>query len=174
MLFAARRMTGFLLFAGMSMVILAAIVLLPAYASATRTRYRLACDRARIADTKKLIAARERQIAALPGDPVLTKRLAMRQLGLFPSDEIVVFDLDDGQEESDMIHVPPHPRPSPPSGRLIRTAAKLQSPPMRRGLLLLAGAAIATAMFLFGPPETYRGNEPASHRRKRSLTTHAR
>jgi hypothetical protein len=50
-----------------------------------------------------------------------------------------------------------HPRPRPPRGWMVRAAARAADPATRRGLLLLAGAALAAALFLFAPRERRDG-----------------
>ena len=151
------RMVGFCLLAGVSLAILAAVLLLPEYARLAWARHELAGWEAAVADKRAQIAANERLEAALPLDPVLTKRLAMNQRGLLPADEVVVLDVAGGRPlPPAVVHPPRHPRPTAPSGWLMRAAQRMSRPPLRRGLLLLAAVAMLAAMFLFGPREKRR------------------
>ncbi|MGB2823324.1 MAG: hypothetical protein WBF17_20245, partial [Phycisphaerae bacterium] len=81
---AAGRMVGFCLLAGAALAIFAAATLLPEYARVLHADYALARQEAVNADLKALIEANDRLIAALPDNPVLAKRLAMNQFGLWP------------------------------------------------------------------------------------------
>jgi hypothetical protein len=157
LLFAAGRFVGFCLLAGTSLGILAAVLLLPEYARLVRVRHELAGWRAATADKEAQIKANERLMAALPKDPVLTKRLAMNQHGLLPADEVVVAtSASPPQPPPALVRPPRHARGAPPSGWVMRAARRLARPPLRRGLLLLAGVAMLAALFLFAPRERQR------------------
>ena len=88
LLFSAGRLVGFLLLAGAAVLLLAGVVLLPAWARLAEARYGRACPEARTADLEALAEAQERLIAALPKDEVLAMRLAIKQESLAPSDRV--------------------------------------------------------------------------------------
>ena len=146
----AARLAGFWLFSGLAVAVAAAVLLLPSYAQTARARYERACAEADIADAEALIAANKRLEAALRlSDPVLLKRLAMRQFRLWPRDEVVV--LDPGAPPlppPDTIRITPASRPAPPSGWLMGLAGRVGRPRTGRGLLLLAAGAFATGVYI--------------------------
>lgn len=151
---APRRAVGFFLLAGAAMALLAAVVLLPPWAGLAGARYDLARLQAEVADAEAQIAANERLIAALPHDEVLAKRLAMNQNLYWPRHEIVVVDPDAAPADPpDVVCPPRQARPPMPAGLLIRAAGRLRNTAKRRGMLILAAAALAAAMFLFPPAE---------------------
>jgi len=156
-LLAAGRMVGFLLLVALALTIIAGVVLIPPYARLAGAQYELECLRAGIADAEGLVAANDRLIAALPHDEVLTMRLAMSQEPLAPSKEVVVRTPSaPPASPPDVIRPDRHPRPPPPAGWIFSANMKLKRTNTRRGLLLLAGAALVLALFLFAPPEKYR------------------
>ena len=161
-LFAAGRLVGFVALAGVAVLIVAAVVLVPAYSRLGRARYQRACQEARVADLAALAEAQERMIAALPADEILTMRLAMSQEALAPSDR-VPYSLPQVRPggSPDLIKPVRHPRPVPPPDWLARLDAKLRKVSTRRGLLLLAFGCLVLAIFLFAPPEKYRRRRPA-------------
>jgi len=155
------RAAGFFLLAGAAVASLAGAVLLPAWARLAEVRYELACLRAEIADAEAQIAANDRLITALPTDEVLARRLAMSQNLYWPRNEIVVVDPNAPPAETpDVVCGPRHPRPPRPAGLLIRAGKKLEKASKRRGLLLLAAAALAAALFGFAPAQEARGHRP--------------
>lgn len=157
LLFAAGRMIGFVALAGLAMATAAVLVLLPAYARMRLAIYERDCDRVTVAELQATAAANARLIADLPTNPVLTKRLAMSQGDLLPDNEVIVFkgSSPSPRPPPDVIIPIRYGRPAPPDGWMIRAAAKVQHPPTRRGLLLLATGALLVALFLFAPPEKY-------------------
>jgi len=154
---AAAQTVCFAILAGGALAVLAAVVLLPAYARLSGARYELGCLKANLADAEALIAANQRLIEALPEDEILTKRLAMSQLGLWPVDEVIVIDPVAAGPPA-LIRPTRHARPAPPAGRLTSLAGRLERLPARRGLFGLAAGAILAAMFLFAPSEKRRKN----------------
>jgi hypothetical protein len=155
LLFAAGRMVGFAALAGLAMATVAALVLLPAYARMRLAIYERDCDRVTAAELRATANANAHLIADLPTNPVLTKRLAMSQGDLLPDNEVIVFKSQPLRPPPDVIIPVRYLRPAPPEDWMIRAAAKVQNPPTRRGLLLLAAGALLVAMFLFAPPEKY-------------------
>ena len=156
-------MVGFCLLAGAALAIFAAATLLPEYARVLHADYELARQEAVNADLKALIEANDRLIAALPDNPVLAKRLAMNQFGLWPENEVVMVS-DDGIRPAPpgTALTKPHPRPDPPDERLLAVVRRLTRPRTRRGLLLLAAAAMLAALFLFPASDRKRCQEPFS------------
>jgi len=156
-LFAFGRIVGFAVLSGISLAILAGVVLLPAYARLAEVRYQRDMDAADTADMEATVAANEKLIKNLPTDEELNKRLAMNRLGLWPENEDVrVSRSDDISNIPGTIQIQKHPRPAKPSSLLMYLNAKLQKQRTRRGLLLIAGLSMLGAMFLFAPPEKYR------------------
>ncbi len=156
------RFVGFCMLMGPALAILAAIVLLSAYARLAGTRYELDSIKAGIADAESLVEANDKLIAALPEDPVLTMRLAMSQKNLLPKNEEAVPTLGAAKTPPTLVRPTRHDKPAPPSGMWINLAAKLKNPPTQRGLIVLAAGIMLTAMFLFAPPEKYsRQDKPA-------------
>ena len=131
---AVGRGVGFIVLAGLGMAIIAALVLMPAWASTVRAESDLAVDRPYIERSRKTLAAGARLNNALPHDPVVTERLAK------------------GTVRQDLLHAPPIEYPPEPSGWMLGLADKLAQPKTRRGLFFVACVALAGAMFLFAPP----------------------
>ena len=149
LLAAAGRLVGFCMLATAALAIFAGTMLLPDYARMVHARYELGRQQAANADLEALIQANDRLIAALPDSPVLTKRLAMNQFGVLPEDELVLVSSQTPPPPPGAALTSPHPRPRRPQGRLLDLARRLQKPRTRRGLLLLAAAAMLAALFLF-------------------------
>ena len=148
----ARRILGFAVPAGVAMAIVAVVVLTPPYARLARARWQRACLSASETEGEALIAAQQRLIDAIPGDEVLTMRLAADRLGLVPANELVVAGAADSPPPRPGIpSIQRHPRPDPPPRWVLRAARRLQRPPLRRGLMLLAGAMLVMAMLLSSP-----------------------
>jgi len=159
-LFAFGRLVGFVITAGAALLTLAAVVLVPAYADKAAAQYERDLQRARMADMEAFAVANDRLIGALESkDAVLTKRLAARRLGLWPRNEAIAVEAG-GPPPTSLIRWTRHPRPDPPSTWLIGAAARLRSPGVRRGLLVLAAAAMLVAALVFSAPEKYRKNRP--------------
>ena len=148
----AGRAAGLLMVAGPAVAILAGLVLLPSYASLAQAEYELGCLRATVADAKAQVQANERLIAALPVDQVLTKRLAENQLPCRPQHEVIV-PVAPQKRPPDLVQPQPRRRPARPPRWVMTAARKMQNPPIRRGLLLLAIGALITAVYLFTPPQ---------------------
>ncbi|MBL7218817.1 MAG: hypothetical protein ISS69_01765 [Phycisphaerae bacterium] len=128
------RGVGFVVLAGLGMAIIAALVLMPAWANVVRAEHDLAVKRANIAHSRKLVAAGARLNNAIPHDRVVNERLVK------------------GTVRQDLIHNPPVEYPPEPSGWRLGLADKLAQPKTRRGLSFVAYVALAGAMFLFIPP----------------------
>ena len=150
---------GFALLAGLAVIILAAVVLLPAYAKMEQVRYQrdlLAC---RYKDAQKLVAGHERMLKALEVDETLTKRLASEHFAVETPGEVVVADPKNPPQTTEVKLFSPTQPPPPPDNWLIRAADKIQNVRTKRGMILLAAGAMLTAMFLFSPPNRYRKEE---------------
>ena len=143
------RLLGFVALTAVATGLFGAMVLVPPYADLKQTEYRRAGLAAENADATARIASNERRLAAAESDPVLTKRLAMQQLGLYPRDEAVVVDPGAPVSSPQLVSIPRHPKPDAPPAWLPAAAAKLRRPGTRRGLALLAAGALAATMFLF-------------------------
>jgi len=125
---------GFIVLAGLGMAILAALVLMPAWANVVRAEHDLTVKRANIEHSRKIVAAGARLNNAIPHDRVVNERLVK------------------GTVRQDLIHNPPVEYPPEPSGWRLELADKLAQPKTRRGLSFVAYVALAGAMFLFIPP----------------------
>jgi len=140
----------FCLLAATAMAVFAAVLLLPEYARLRQVQYQLARQQATMATLRSLIEGNERYIAELPHDAVLTKRLAMNELGYWPQDEVVVLTAGGPRQPSPgMVVAPAAPEPQPPADFLIDAARRVADPPTRRGLLLLAVVGLVAALLLF-------------------------
>jgi len=156
LLFSARRLVGFMLLSSAGLLLVAAVVLLPAYERLTWTRHHQAEAQAETQRLEAIAADQQRRIEAAQSDRTYVTRLAMRQGILWPRNETVVV------APASPTPAPPEviaaekvcPLP-PPDGPLLRWAAKLRSPAQRRGMVLLAAAAILAAMVLFSAPGKY-------------------
>ena len=143
-------MVAFCLLVGIAMVVFGAVLLLPEYARLQHARYQLARQKATIADLQSLIDGNNRLILALPDNAVLTKRLAMNELGLWPEDEVVVInDRGPRLQSPAMVVTKAATRPEPPVGWVMDAANRVANPPTRRGLLLLAVVGLIAAVILF-------------------------
>jgi hypothetical protein len=131
---------------------MATIVLLPAYARLTTLRYHRDVLDVRCDNAAAQAAVNDRVIHATTDDEVFTKRMAMSRLGLYPTNEIVAVNHNDPHRRAPyMVTAPQPPLPAAPAGWLVRSGKKLENPPTRRGLMLLAGAAMFSAFLLFAP-----------------------
>ncbi len=151
------RRIGFIALAGMATTILAGVVLLPIYGQFVKGCYERDCLQAGNSDAENLITAQDRLIDALDTDEVVTVRLARSQSDWLPYDEAVVVEMTaDGRTEppGELVNIDRAARPAKPQGKLMQLAAKLESPNRKRGLLLLAAAAMITAMLMFGGKST--------------------
>ncbi len=134
----------------MAMVVFGAVLLLPEYARLQHAKHQLARQKATIADLKSLIAGNGRLIQALPENAVLTKRLAMNELGLWPEDEVVVLNGQGPRRQSPAsVVTKAAPRPAVPVGWIMDAAKRVSKPPTRRGLLLLTVLGVIGAVILF-------------------------
>ncbi len=156
-LFAAGRLIGFVTLAAPAILILAGLVLLPAYARWQHAEYEKECLATACRESAAMITAQQRLIEDLPDNEVLTKRLAMAQGELSPENEHVSSTGDRPLRPPPDVIPPIHyPRPAPPNDVLMRASVRLANPATRRGLLLLACGCMLTAMFLFAPPDRRR------------------
>ncbi len=141
-----------MILSGLGVCIVAALVLVPAWADLARAKHRRDCVRAEIKQTEKLIAANERLIKALPEDRVLNERLAMSYLRELPENEVVVLDPEAPASPPPGVVQPAEAMlPAPPSPRLMHMAARLSHRPTRIGLFAMATGLIIVAFCLFPP-----------------------
>ena len=151
------RFAVFALLAGTALVLVTAVVLLPAHERLAWAEYERDCLAAKNADDAALILANERLIAAAPDDPVLTKRLAMRQFGVLPRGEAIIpVDASPAPFGRRLTAVAPHPRPPKPAGWMIYSAARVRDPVTRTILLLLAVVLFLAAVILSDRPQKKR------------------
>ena len=149
----AGRAAGFVVLGGLAMSVVAAVVLVPAYARLRTARYQQDYIATANANTEALIAANDRLITALPLDRVLTMRLAMTQQGLWPRNEVVVIDpAGDAPRPVGAATIARQQQPAPPPPWLVRAGYKLETPSIRRSLLLLAMGIMLVAIYMFAPP----------------------
>ena len=128
------RAIGFIVLAGLAAGIVTALALMPAWADAVRAEHDLAIKRADIEHSRRTVAAGARLNEAIPHDRVVNERIARGTAG------------------QDLIHVPPPVYPAEPNGWKLELADKLAQPKTRRGLAMVALAALAGGLFLFAPP----------------------
>ena len=148
---ASGRMVCFCILSGLAIMIIAGVVLLPDHARLIQLRYERDCLAAKNADDKSLALAYERLADDIPTDPILAKRLAMRQFGVMPRDEWVV---SSGSSQTlPLVTAARHSRPAKPDGWTIHTAKKLQNPTTRTALLLTAIILILAAIVLSAPSQ---------------------
>jgi len=143
---------GFITLAAAAAAVLAGVMILPEYARWARTEHELAREQALTDELQSLRDAQARLIAALDNDPVLIKRLAVFQAGLTPADENE-FGPAEPHLPPGVIHIEKRNLPPAPAGPAIALAGRVEDPATRRGLLLLAAAALLCGMFLFAPAE---------------------
>lgn len=135
-------------------VIFSAAVLLPEYVRWRETEYARLRAEMRVEALEAYAAAREKLIAELPHDPVLTERIAVSQ-GLFrPRRAQRAWQPGEGAPPPYAI-LPPEPDyPPPPSDALMEMGRKVrgeENRSLRRGLVLSAGLLAVLAVLLSGP-----------------------
>jgi hypothetical protein len=141
---------AFCLLAAAALCLFGAVLLLPEYARLQKTQYQLACQQAGTDQLRALSKGYELAIAEVPQDAVLTKRLAMNELGYWPEDEVVVLsDRGPCRQSPATVVAPDIPAPPPPAGWVMTAAAKVENPPTKRGLILLSVLGLVAAVLLF-------------------------
>lgn len=149
--------------AGLSMVILAGVVLLPAYAELVHTDYQLRCLQAKLANAEAWTAVNERLIRDLPDDRVVIERLARSQFRWLPDNEQVMIDPKlDHSAAPRLVNVPAHPLPPRPRSAALTMATVVKNATTRNCLLLIAAAAMILSLLVFGPTRSNPGNNPGS------------
>jgi hypothetical protein len=154
--FALGRFVGFGLLAVPALLIVASVVLLPAYQSMLNTQHQRDCVRADNDAIKAYIAQTERLIRQAPEDEQLTKRLRMAYDRVAAPNEVTVEDPSLPPSVPGVVRVIRGKKSPAPSGLLVSMAGKVQDPSTRRGLFLLAGLAMLGAIFLFAPADKYK------------------
>jgi hypothetical protein len=118
------------------------VVLLPAAMRVSEALYQPGHLRANVADTETLVATNERLIDAMGEDEVLATRVAKSHFNLLddllPPGEVVVVDAGASTEAAKLISIRRHPHPVKPASWFLKAGTRLEHPPIRRGLLLLA------------------------------------
>ena len=160
--FALGRFVGFALLAVPAILIVASVVLLPAYQSMLNTLHQRDCARADNEAIKAYIAQTERLIRQAPEDEQLTMRLRMAYDRVVAPNEVTVEDPPLPPSTPGVVRVIRGKKPPAPSGLLLSMADKVQDPSTRRGLFLLAGLAMLGAIFLFAPADKYKQDPDAT------------
>ena len=166
------RGVSFVLLAGLALAIIAALVLLPAYARLNQ----IIVERDRIAaanaDDEARIVAQDRLIEAIPKDRTLAKRLSMKHFGALPRTEYVVAATEDLRApQAGSVTIDPTPRPRPVANRLTATAAKIARPTTRLLLMTMALATLVAAIVLTAAPRCKRRAPPPREVRRQDRTT---
>lgn len=156
---AAGRLLGFVLLAGPALLIIAGVVLLPAYARLLDARHERDSLQAKNDNDEVLTVAYQRLIDAIPNDQVLAKRLAMREFGFLPRNERPIpAGAHASPYDAGLVQTTGRESPADPNGWASRTAGRLQSPVSRTFLLLFAIVTLLAAMMLSDPsPRRCRG-----------------
>jgi len=163
------RGLGFALLATAGLGLLAAVVLLPAWAAAQRADYQRACLHADLADARAYSRALRRYADALDAghDETLVQRHLARYLNLPPPGQpLPVTHVAAGGDAPPIgrgeavVLYEPAARPAPPSPRLLALAERLQRARLRRGLLLLAALSVAAGLLLFAPRHKPHSPQP--------------
>jgi len=136
------------------LLIVAGVAWLPAHARVAQARHERDRLVAKNADDESLSVAYGRLIAAIPADPVLGKRLAMRRLGFLPRNEMVIpTAARRARAHWGLVSVVQHRRPAGPNPRILRAAEVVRRPVTRAILMPLAVAAFLAAVALSAPPQ---------------------
>jgi hypothetical protein len=155
------RLVGFGLLSSLGLAILAAVVLLPPYVRVLNSEYQLGCERALNADYQDRKAAGELFIEDIRSlDIVAIRTLESSVLG---SDSLSTSRQNPSVIQRTSIHamdLPPNPRPEPVPAWLTRLSTRVTQPNVRRGLFVLAAAAILAGVVLFWGPARARGPKP--------------
>ncbi len=88
----AGRFLGFLMFAGPAMLILAALILLPAYKGMVMRAYGDKCRATAIDEKNLYLDCRSRVIHDIPESELLTERLLISQTPMRPANQTIVVD----------------------------------------------------------------------------------
>jgi hypothetical protein len=146
-------LTGFVILAGTAMAILAGVVLLPVYTHNMELEHRLKCQKMKMQGDKDTIAAMDRLIEEMKEDEILISRLGRSRIGLFPNNEVVVLDSGKrGEIDPTRLKIEPIEYPVFPDNQAIGLGRRLESLPLRRGLLVMAAAMMVSAMLIFPSP----------------------
>ena len=146
------RAVGFCALTGAAGAILAGVVLLPAAAELAWTKYQRDCDAVCLAEAQATVDALGRLQQEIASDEVLARRLAWSHLGLVPRNEVSVTGTASSAEPlPGTIPSVDSPDPPKPGGWVIASARRVTRPATRRGLLVLAGSLVLSAMLMFGP-----------------------
>jgi len=150
---------GFVILTGAAMAILAGVVLLPVYTHNMDLEHRLLCKKMKMHGDRDTIAAMDRLIEEMKENEILISRLGRSRIGLFPNNEVVVLDSSTrGEIDPTRLKIEPTAFPDPPNNLAIELGRRLESPPMRRGLLVMAAAMMVSSMLIFPSPGTSRSS----------------
>jgi hypothetical protein len=159
------RYAGFVCMCGVGMGILAATVLLPSYGKLLEVKHRNRCDALRVKEAEGTIAAMDRFCDGVGSDELLTRRFAWSTMGLKSNDDVVIKSQQHTTGENFMpvtLAAISYDDPRRPDRRIMHLAAKLQQPQTRRGMLMLAGLMIISAVLIFRPPSRNRTAEASN------------
>ena len=141
---------GFATFSLAAVALLAAVVLLPAYADLRDARHQRELLACRNADLQAQYDAGELVIEAAQTDPTFLTRLAISQGEFVPvGQQIIHMPQDSSAVRPDVISPPPTPRPAAPPTWIRHAAGRVSRPDTRRGLLLMAGGLLVVAGLVF-------------------------
>lgn len=154
------RRLGFLVVCGMALTLLAALVLLPAWADKEKTKLQLEQDKVRLQEARQTVQALDRMARDVQNDAILTERLAGTRLGLYTPDEIIVRDPSKPVDNPEILSEIRYPMPQQKDFFWLRAAAKVEDPGKRRSYMLLAAAMMIAAFILFAPPTQKHGWRP--------------
>lgn len=153
----AWRFFAFVLLACSSLLILAALYLLPAYQKMVKAQYDRDCASLRMTALEQYVQRTEELIRVLPEDENLTGRLRIAQEGAkVPNETIVVDPAAPPAALPGTVSPPIVKLPPPPSNILLELADRLDDARTRRGLMLLWILSLAVALLLFWPKRSRR------------------
>ena len=155
---------AFVFLATAAVALVAATLLLPAWAEHLVVRHEAETLAARNADLRARIAAGEHMATAAQTDSVFIERLALSQGEFEPIGQRAIGP-DNGAPlpPPDMVDYAVATRPDPPPAWVLRAGRKLQRPRTQRGFLVLAGGILLTAGLMFSPA----GQQPPGKSRPR-------
>ena len=141
---------GFVTFSLAAVALLAAVVLLPAYATMLDVRHERELRACRNQDMQSQYDAGERVIEAAETDPTFMERLAISQGEFVLANRSVIHLPQDSRSvRPDVVTVEPMERPAGPPAWVRNAAGRVSNPQTRRGLLMMAGGMLLVAGLVF-------------------------
>ena len=154
------RRLGFLIVSGMALVLLAGLVLLPAWADMKKTELELQRNTVRLREAKETVQALDRMARDVQNDEILTQRLAGTRLGLYSPDEVIVRDPAKPVDNPEILSEIRYPMPTQQEDFWLQAGAKLEKSGRRHSFMLLSIAMLISAFILFAPPTQKHGWRP--------------